>query len=608
MKVHLSDFEIPKSAKFYKIDKVIKKELLKECTKEISKEKVGRVLNREHKKSVATIRGNVAEVTSCCFKLIGTPNFLNNSSLTEVKYAYLIMIEFDNYLAVFKKNCADPFSILKDNLSLFTSREMASYIKESNDTSCEKLSVNGMSIGTYDILRKSYEAHNLIGTLPTFNSHRLIPRVAKFSESETDYSISVNTSRITDYSGKWSINSIVDWCFDFKNRLDRNAESKFMNQFSSSIDIKDLPSNISPSSVLINVSRLTESIGNKFELYCNGKLASTRRIDFLKLKAKRVYEVVSATKNHYKLSGIELEIVKNNKSFTLKSNYLSKLSLKNLETNNSISLLSYINGKGCFDIVFSELSYFYSGKRLYKDSNMLNNVKYIVSVYEGVERFKYAKNEKSERLISNNSVDFPFSSLFYRVQEYYKKKSDIIVCDDLGSQEWADHFIFSKVSSGSPQITLVHSKAKHNESHGASEMQEVVSQAVKNLGKVVLSESDLNSKKKLWTKTYIPSIRTKKGQPKPPQVISNISRVMGSYKYNYNHFKRNILDIVASPSCQREVVIAVNFVKKSEIDKLVHKAEIGKLTSHEIQLLWLMSSFVSSCIEVGVRPKVLCKK
>ncbi|HHX8679453.1 hypothetical protein J4H63_23195 [Vibrio alginolyticus] len=606
--VSLSDFDIPKSAKFYKVDKNIKKDLLEECTKEISKDKVGRVLNRKHRAKINTINGNFAQVTSCCFKLEVPPTFLKNVSLKETKYAYLIIVEFDKYLAVFKKNCSDPFSLLKEHLSLFSSREMASYIKESNNTTCEKLSVNGMSIGTYDILRKSYEAHNLIGTLPTFNSHRLIPRMAKFSENETDYSISVNTSRISDYSGKWSIDHVVDWCFDFKVRLERNVDSNFMNQFSSSIDINDLPAGVKPTSMIFNLNRLLENMGDKYELYYSGGLASQKIVDFAKSKAKNIYEVIKINNHSHSLDGIDVSIVRNSKSFTLKSKRLSRFSLKNRETGSYISLLSFINTKGCFDIVFSDLSYFYTGKRLYKDSNMLNNVKYITSIYEGVERFKCAKNEKSERLITKNSVDFPFTSLFYRVQEYYKRVSDIIVCDDLGSQEWADHFIFNKVSSGTPKIALVHSKAKSEDSHGASEMQEVVSQAVKNLGKVMLSTTDLDSKEKLWSRTYIPSIRTKKGQPKPPKVISHISRIMGSYKYNYANFKRNVLDIVSSPSCQREVVIAVNFVKKSEIDKLVKKANKGKLTSHETQLLWLMSSFVSACIEVGVKPKVLCRK
>lgn len=127
--VNLSDFDIPKSAKFYKVSKNIKKDLLEECTREISKDKVGRALNRKHRAKINTINDNFAKVTSCCFKLEGPPTFLKNVSLKETKYAYLIIVEFDRYLAVFKKNCSDPFSLLKEHLSLFSSREMASYIK-----------------------------------------------------------------------------------------------------------------------------------------------------------------------------------------------------------------------------------------------------------------------------------------------------------------------------------------------------------------------------------------------------------------------------------------------------------------------------------------------
>jgi hypothetical protein len=64
---------------------------------------------------------------------------------------------------------------------------------------------------------------------------------------------------------------------------------------------------------------------------------------------------------------------------------------------------------------------------------------------------------------------------------------------------------------------------------------------------------------------------------------------------------------MSSPACQKEVVLAINFVQKSKIETLAVKAANNTLKSHEIQLLWLMSSFISSCIEVGVRPVVLCR-
>ncbi|WP_145538617.1 hypothetical protein [Yersinia alsatica] len=138
-------------------------------------------------------------------------------------------------------------------------------------------------------------------------------------------------------------------------------------------------------------------------------------------------------------------------------------------------------------------------------------------------------------------------------------------------------------------------------------MQEVVGQAIKNLGKVILSDTNIDVKKNLWTKGYSPSIKTPKGQPKKASFNSKINRIKYHSNFKFDHIKKHILDIMSSPNCQREVVLAVNFVKKSHIDDLIIKAKDKKLSSHESQLLWLMSSFVSSCVEVGVRPKVLCR-
>ncbi|KQH86672.1 hypothetical protein AMR76_06165 [Vibrio furnissii] len=606
MKIDLDDYDIPKSAKFYKLQKGLSKELMKKCIKEISKEKLGNFLNYEYRKYIFTTNGNSAKISSACFKIKSKPTFIKGNKISEIKHGFIIFVEFEKYLAVLKKNCPDPSGYLKEYLDIFTSRELSSYINQSDNLCCEKLSVNGMSIGEYDILRKSYEAHDLMGTLPTFNSHRLIPRTAKFSENDNNYSISVNTSRITEHSEKGDIENIIDWCIDFKTRVESNTVSPFMEQFSSSIKLIDLPKNILPTAVLINISRLMENIGNNLELNFKSKPISNTRKNRLIKQGKKFFEVKGSVKNRYQLLGDFFELIKNSKTFSLRCAALSEYSVFDNNKNTSMTLMSFLNLKGCFDITFSDLSYFYTGKRLYRDSNMIQNVKYIAGIYEGVDSFQRALTEKGEKFITKKSVDFPVHSLFYRVQKYYKKSSNIIICDDLGSQEWADHFIFNKVKSGAPRVALVHSKAKPKESNGASEMQEVVGQAIKNLGKVYLSDSNIASKRKLWTKGYSPSIRTPKGQPKPPSIISNISRVRGEYD-NFEHLKKNIVDIMSSPNCQREVVLAVNFVRKSKIEQLIHKAEAKKLTSHENQLLWLMSSFVSSCIEVGVRPKVLCR-
>ncbi|UMK46445.1 hypothetical protein [Serratia marcescens] len=604
MKIHLQDFEIPKSAKFYKIKKPITKKKIEDCFDELSKEKKDDFLHYEIKKSKKTSSGKRAKVSSTCFKIENKVSFLKNTN--ETKHAFIILIEFDKYLAVFQKNCSNPFAELSENLDLFTSSELSSYIDENKNPCCEKLSVNGMSVGKYDILRKSYEAHNLIDSLPTFNSHRLIPRAAKFSEDKNNYSISINTNRITEYSIKDSIQNIINWCFSFKSRIEKNTTHKFMEQFSSSVDLKKLPPDIFPTGVLINANRLIETIDGNLELHHNSvPISDTRRKRLLRA-SKEMFTIKETKEKTYTLIKNRLFLEQNEKSFTIKSHALSKYSIYDTNNGTRKTILSFLNSKGCFDITFSELSYFYTNKRLYKDSNMIQNVRFIVGIYEPVESFKYARTEKEEKIISKNSIKFPTHSLFHKVEEHYKNQSDIIICDDLGSKEWADHFIFKKVKSGTPSITLVHSKAKIKTSHGASEMQEVVSQAIKNLGKVILSDSDIEDKKNLWTKGYSPSIRTPNGKPKVQSFNSKINRITYLPNFNFSHIKRHIIDIVSSPNCQREVVLAVNFVEKKHIDGLIIKAMDKELSSHESQLLWLMSSFVSSCIEVGVRPKVLC--
>lgn len=600
-KLPISDFEFPKSAKFYKIKKRIPETLIKSTMREISKIKVGQYLHDEYKKTIDTENGNSALISSFCFKIKTKPNFIKNNSILEHKYCFIVFVEFDNYLAILKKNCSDPFKLLKEHLEVFTSSEVSGYINDSPDTCCEKLSVSTMSIGSYDIYGKSFEAYNLIDSLPNFNSHRLIPRNARFSETRASYSISVGSAKITESADKDEVDGIVDWCFDFKSRIERKTVPQFMEQFSSSIALQDLPTTVKPQGVLINIGRLKSFLEGDLELrYKNEKMSKFRRKRLFR-HARKVIDVGGANGNKYKLSDSVLTLVKNSNTYALRSNFLREYSIRNTSSGVEDSLTSYINIKGLFNISFSDLSYFYTNKKLYRDNNMINNVKYIVSIYEGVDSFKAAKTEKGEKYISSSSTNFPIHSLFYRVWDYYKKKSDFIVCDDLGSKEWADHFVFRKAKSGAPMISLVHSKGKPNDSHGASEMQEVIGQAVKNLGKVNLTSADVSEKRSLWTTLYKPSVRGRAG------LTSNIPRIMGNY-HSYEHFIKNVIDINASPHCVREVVLAVNFVSKKEISKLVSKARNNTLSSHQIQLLWLMSSFISSCIEVGVRPRVLCQE
>lgn len=593
----LDDFEITKSAKFYKLSNIKKpsKSDIEKFLRNASENKDGNYLLKIVREEIFSDDGLPAHLSAVCYKVVDKPSFLTSDKLLETKYAYLILVEFDKYMAILKKNSGDLASELKDHIELFSSSEISRYSNNSAEEQCERLSVRGMAISKYSILQKSYEAFDLNDSLPTVNSHRQIPNAAKFRNKNSSYSIAISTSRITEYSEKISIGNLINWCFTFKNRIENNAPSQFLQQFSNSISLKDIPSNIYPNGLLLTAHELIENIHTDFEVTFDRRPIKSALINWLIQSHAEPLESSEQHNNSTKLkSRIDLEIIKNKNTFTLKSKYLSRISLLNKSTQTEKTLTNHINDKGLFTLTFNDPRFFYTQKRIYRDNEIINNFERIVDIFEPVQNFTKALTEKGESSLSNTSTDFPTHSLFYRVQEHFSKgHPKTIICDDLGSKEWADHFIIE--NSETPKITLVHSKASKKTSHGASAMQEVVGQAIKNIGKTHLGEKEFSEKKRLWTSPY-----------KTKHVTTSINRITSQTK-NLKQLSRIISKVTSSPKTTKIVAIAVNFMERSEIDKIYQKAQKSKLASHETQLIWLLSSFVSSCLESGARPQILCR-
>ncbi|MFG0396644.1 hypothetical protein ACF8LH_23040 [Pseudomonas sp. zbq_4] len=593
----LEDFEITKSAKFFKLSKNKKpnKGDIERFLRNASENKDGNYLLKTVREEFSSTDGHSAFLSAVCYKVVDKPSFLTSDKLLETKYAYLILVEFDNYMAILKKNSGDLASELKGHIELFSSSEISRYSNSSIDEQCERLSVRGMAISKYSILQKSYEAFDLNDSLPTVNSHRQIPNAAKFRNKESSYSIAISTSRITEHSEKISINNLINWCFTFKDRIENNAPSQFLKQFSNSISLKDIPANTHPNGLLLTAHELIEEIRTEFDVTFNKRPIKNSLLNLLIRAHAEPVETSAQHKNSAKLkSRIDLEIIKNKNTFTLKSKYLSKISLINKFTHTEKTLTNHINDKGLFTLTFNDPRFFYTQKRIYRDNEIINNFERIVDIFEPVESFTKALTEKGESCLSSTSTDFPIHSLFYRVQEHFSKGNPkTIICDDLGSKEWADHFVIE--NSETPRITLVHSKASQKTSHGASAMQEVIGQAIKNIGKTHLGEKELYEKKRLWTSPY-----------KTKHVTTSINRITSKTK-DLKQLSRIISKVTSSPKTTKVVAIAVNFMEKSQIDKIYQKAQKSKLASHETQLIWLLSSFVSSCIESGARPQILCR-
>ncbi|EEH0842699.1 hypothetical protein GO373_004563, partial [Salmonella enterica subsp. enterica] len=170
----------------------------------------------------------------------------------------------------------------------------------------------------------------------------------------------------------------------------------------------------------------------------------------------------------------------NNKTLTFDSSFLR--SFKVNVSGSNVTLQSYIIKNGFYSITFDDPRYMYFIGNCFQDDSGIAEINSILDMLRPVEKMDSITSEKGR--FRKNSVQFSKNSMFNLVEKIHKN-DDYIFCDDLGN-EWADHITFNKSDSC---INFIHSK------HGlvstsASNLHDVVGQAVKNLGYMNFSKAD----------------------------------------------------------------------------------------------------------------------
>lgn len=129
---------------------------------------------------------------------------------------------------------------------------------------------------------------------------------------------------------------------------------------------------------------------------------------------------------------------------------------------------------------------------------------------------------------------------------------------------------------------------KHgNPTTGASAFQDVIGQALKNLGRIQSTPSVFKDK--------LSAIQTNNPQWGPTQ----IERLRGGGAWPA--FQMAVDTLLVDPDVSKEVHLVVSMLSKASFD-----AAAMAPTPHFIQQLWLLSSFVNSCREMGGRPVIVC--
>lgn len=522
-------------------------------------------------------------------------DFANDSfprKLNEEKISYLLIVEIEDYVVLLKKNIARLASFIDDLEAI--DGKVLSGILVTSDTAFQKLKLTNMNMNEDAVRNKMYEANHLENSMPMFSADQSIVQSVRMTNQRETCLLNTSTSKIAKFGSKKNIHSLLIWIADIVKKLNTYSPSpSFLSHFAVPIKWKDKSKDLKPITIIINLFELHNYIENALSdksIYREtrqGMVDKSLLYSWLSKKGSVCFKLdEKANKESKDYVCHELKdnlLVRKNKSGI-------KLYLKNAlatfyckKDEEYIPLVDIINTMSYFSVGFEDYSYIYYGKRLYQNAKILAQKSSILYVFEVFEVLNNVTSEKGS--LTQECTEFSTDSIFYFVDDFFKD-SEILVCDDLGN-EWADHIAIKNNS-----ISFIHSKYKQESSFSASNLQDVIGQALKNIGNLFPDDETLKNKTEKFSKCV--------GE-------TNISRCR---KGDYKDFATKFREVCSNPNAVKEVCLAINFISKKELTEALVNLEndTGFKQKHSvIQMLWLLNGFISICKERDLHCRIFCR-
>ncbi|MFT3920036.1 hypothetical protein [Cloacibacterium sp.] len=576
----------------------LSKRSIKRTFSEASADKQGKALLEIVKKQKILIDGSEIFYSVLVFKYIKKPSFIEDfiTNWEEVKLAYICIIDFEEHLVIARKNISKITDFLSDFEPL-DYNVMTSIFSQDN-TSFEKLSMDNMNISDRAIRQKSLESPNLQENVSSFGLQGYILNTVRVSNDEEKVTISVNSSRINQLGPKNTFDGFLIWCNNTVHKI-KNYIPKinFLSSFATSIDYSKHKDELTPTSILIVLSKIYKEFEENKIRRCFYRIKKSdeiieREINLIPIlkKFEFLLEIEKIEDDIYRIKNKivnDLSLFLNDKSITLRSKKLSKLYIE-YETDLCYPILSVINWTRSYIITFDNPEFIYCNRKLFKDNRLLGNLDSVLKIFKESPELENVTSEKGQFRI--DSKNFNSESVFGFVENKFKTDYDYFICDDL-SKEWADHIGLNEES-----IAFYHSKYK-NSNFSASDFQDIVGQALKNLGNLSPSDDQWEIKENLWNNKY-----------KNGSVETQINRIRTEQNSNdvISYFKK----IKGYPNIKKQVHIVINFISKSALEDRLHKLKNGESfreRNEVIQILWFISSLISSCFEANTEVYIHCK-
>lgn len=581
MAFSLLRFSITENAYFFRLKKAISKRAIENVSASASMGKKGPFLYKEIKET-QTFGSVKYFISSAVFKYESNPTFLTGGTEMEIKYGYLLLVEFDSFLVISKRGTSEFLDLLEKHIVEIDYNTLSKF-KITASTQYKKLGVNNLDTSKRAMRRATYEAEDVKGALSTISTGNKIVSTLKIKNNSGLTSIATGTSRVNDLGYKVDIKNFCLWCSKIVTQIAAfKPTSTYLDNFAEPLNYEREIKSLKPVSILFNFSSFLDDLdaGLITRVYYENS-GSTREI-----KLKPIIEnhdlcmdvVYNATSKQYEIQNnfdYSLILKKGKNSIGISGSKLKHIYIE-YNSGEIVNLLGRINKESLYVVSFQNIDIRYSTRTLFKDNKLLGNIDYFLKSIETSPFLKSALSEKGTVLPTSSSFDA--TSLFGIIESSISSEQ-YLLCDDLGD-EWADYIGFTPNKT----IRFYHAKSS-SKKYSASAFHDLVSQAIKNIGNFDFNR-DLTSKKVKISSFYsgCKIKRLRKGKA---------SSCFNDLKETYN-----------SPII-REIVLVIDFLDKVQLEGELKKLKTGKAKNQTIQILWLLSTLIGTCQERGINVRII---
>lgn len=583
---------LTQNAYFYKTNRKLTKTFIEGLVTEASQHKKGHFVYKNIRDTLIH-NTDIFTTTLCVFNYESSPSFLNPGAEIELKYGYLLLVEFDDYLILNKRGTLDISKTLSSSVTELD-YEILSKFRVEKETKFKQMALTNIDTNQRAIRRQSMQALDLKESLSTLNTSNKVINSLKLKNRDNETSISLSTSRINELKQKSNLLGFCIWVSSILNLYGKyKSKANYIDNFAQPLNFKKTISTITPISVLFLLYELSNGLSNELieKIYYQPDInnaGSKRNIplsSFLELNDTCLDLAPTADKTIYKIvntfdKDLQLKVLTND--ITIQSEKLSKIFIE-FSDGEITSLLSYIVKENHFIVAFNNADIRYHLKKLFKDSKLLGNIKFFLNYFESKKDIASITSEKGT--ITKTTKSFSTTSLFDYTEKKLASDCDYLMCDDLGD-EWADYIGFKTKEI----IRYYHAKSS-KKSFSASALHDLVSQALKNIGNFDLNTNLTQKSAKvsaLYSTSLIPRLR------KGDTALNFVKKIKATFN---------------QPNIRKEIFLVINFLSKKQLTTELNNLKNGaKCKNQTVQILWILSSLIGTCQEKGISLRIVTKE